>query len=415
MPPDAGRGGRLLLTLAVVLWAVALGVIGVRAATAGGHHSVYPIFAGAGRDWLAGRDLYEYRPAEQSGPYRYSPAVAALLAPLSLLPDAIGGVAWRLGCAAVLLGGLAWWSRALLPDAAASWRGGLFLLVLPLALGNLNNGQSNALVLGLILTATAALADHSESRGRWAEVLAGSALSGAVLLKGYPVAAVLLLAVAAPRRRFMVWFVAALAAGLLLPFLLQRPEYVTGQYGRWWEHLSTSDRANLPRLVWYRDVRLLLANLGLPLPNALYPAVQLLAGAAMAGVCQWQRMAGRPATSRLTLAAGLGFCWMTALGPAAESATYVLLAPTAAGSLLTAWRLGRSWPLRGVLLLGYLLLLASQAAAWLPSAKELHALGVQPLAGLLVLAGLTAALVPRPAGDDAAGRRGLQYTQEIST
>jgi hypothetical protein len=392
---------RWLPRLAATLWAVAVVVVCVRSAAGGRVNSVYQIFAEAGRDWAAGRDPYEFHAGEASGPYRYSPPVSAGLVPFGLLPDEVGGVAWRLGCAALMLGGLVWWSRVLLRDGPA-WRAGLVLLVLPLAVGNLNNGQSNPLVLGLLLVAAAALTHDRESNRRWS-VLAGACLAGAVLLKGYPLAAALLMVVAASRRRVAVWFVLALAAGLLLPFLLHHRDYVAAQYAHWWEHLRTSDRTEGPRVVWYRDLRLLLANLGLPLSGWGYLAVQLSSAALMTALCHWRR--------RSDLALGLGACWMTVFGSAAESATYLLLAPTAAWSLLDSWRRQRPWPVRMVLLGGYLLLVASQLAAWFPNAKEVHALGVQPLAGLLVFVGVVAAEL----GADTPGRRGLQYSHRLPT
>src|SRR2546421_149613 len=115
------------------------------------HGGVYPIFAGAARNWVAGEDLYG-----PLGPdldrFRYSPGVASLLVPFALLPDGLGGALWRLLNAAVCLGAFAWWVRAVLPPAlTAGQRAALFLLIVPLAVGSLNNRQSNAPVLGLLL------------------------------------------------------------------------------------------------------------------------------------------------------------------------------------------------------------------------------------------------------------------------
>src|SRR5207249_4467291 len=104
---------------------------------------------------LAGHNLYTLT---QYDVYRYSPLVAAAFVPLGSLPDWLGGVLWRLLSAAVYLSALAWWGRTMmqpraplpggqpdLRDAAAMDRTGLawlFLLVIPLSLDNLNNGQS---------------------------------------------------------------------------------------------------------------------------------------------------------------------------------------------------------------------------------------------------------------------------------
>src|SRR5688500_3021866 len=114
MSRDGSGWGRL----AVVAWAAVLGGVCVHTLLRPGRNSVYPIFAEAGRDWLAGGELYE----EDVAPFRYSPAVATFFAPFALLPDGPGGVLWRLLNAAVLLGGLAWWVRDVLPPGLTEER-----------------------------------------------------------------------------------------------------------------------------------------------------------------------------------------------------------------------------------------------------------------------------------------------------
>src|SRR5207302_29864 len=90
--------------------------------------------------------------------------------------------------------------------------------------------------------------------GRWNFAAAGLGL--ATFFKVYPLAVGLLLAAVYPRK-FGVRLFLALAAGALLPFLLQRPGYVSGQYAAWWEVLRTEDRNDLPLILCYRDLCLL--------------------------------------------------------------------------------------------------------------------------------------------------------------
>src|SRR5262249_26478053 len=167
---------RLDARKALAVWAVILTAICLRVLVSDRANSVYPIFSDAGRKWLAGAELYA-PPTRELDQYRYSPIVAIGFAPWSLLPDRPPGVLWPLLDAGVLVGGLAvwwqWWRR--------EQRGlpALLLLVLPLAVGGLNNGQCNALIAGLTLLATVAFAG-----GRlW---LAAAAVTVAVLFKGYP-------------------------------------------------------------------------------------------------------------------------------------------------------------------------------------------------------------------------------------
>jgi hypothetical protein len=384
---DAIRGLNSLTRwerLAVGLWSAALVAVSALALLSQ-RHSLCPIFTGAARHWLTGADLYQ--PCAEA--YRYSPLVAVLFVPLSLLPDPLGGLLWRWLSAAIFVGALAWWCRAVLPRPLTRGQMALlFLLVLPLSVGNLYNGQSNTLLIGLLLAAVAALAPEARPRA-WRFALAGACVALATLFKGYPIALGLLLALIQPRR-FGRWLLLALAAGLLLPFLFQRPDYVAEQYIAWLHHLQSNDRHLLPRELWYRDFQLLCWMCHVPLGSRAYLVVQFLTGAGVAAVCLMARALDRPKRPLLTLLTVLGCCWMTSFGPATESATYILLAPAAAWVVLEAWLERRPAPVRGVLLAAYLLLTAAQLANWLPNGRSFQALGPQPLAGLLLLGGTLA-------------------------
>src|SRR5437868_1652934 len=98
---------------------------------------------------------------------------------------------WRLGVAVWVVVIAAVTARVLL--APPRRRGLLLLFTVPGALLSLNNGQLNLPVIGLLLVMVAAAA-----RERW--TLAAVVAAGAVLLKIYPVAVALLLAVQHPRK-----------------------------------------------------------------------------------------------------------------------------------------------------------------------------------------------------------------------
>jgi Glycosyltransferase family 87 len=370
------------------VWALALVLLGGNALLRPHRHSVYPIFAEAGRRWLDGADLYQ--PVPDLDAYRYSPAATALLVPFGLLPDGPGGLVWRLAGAAAFCGGLLWWGRAVLPPG----RGRLalvFLLAAPLTFGNVHNGQANVLTLGLLLLSVAAAA-----RARFN--LAALCLAVACLFKLYPVAVGLLLATLYPRR-FAPRLALAIAAGLILPFLLQRPAYVAAQYAGWVESLAGDDRQVRPREFWYRDARLVWSLWVAPMSARAYQLAEAAGAAAAAAACLWARRAALARPRLLALLFGLGCCWMTALGPATESATYVLLGPTAAWLLVSGRPDDHPTPLRALWLTAYALLVVSQAASALPGGwgRSFQSLGPQPLAALLLLGGLVALAVhPRP-------------------
>src|SRR5262245_60286200 len=174
MRPDAGdpwvRG-------ATLVWGAVVVAVCARAAWQPRQRNLCPTWAAAGADWRAGADVYRARWEPPLDQFRYSPAVAALLAPYSRLPERAGNVVWRLLSAGAFLGAFAWWLGTVGPGPAAPaprQRGILFLLLVPLALGSLNNGQPNPLLAGLLLAAVAAAA-----RGRWALCAACVALATA--------------------------------------------------------------------------------------------------------------------------------------------------------------------------------------------------------------------------------------------
>jgi hypothetical protein len=295
---------------------------------------------------------------------------------------------------AVFLGALAWWARKVLevpgprfPQTALAI---LFLLVLPLSIGNVNNGQSNPLVLGLMLAGVAAVTDE-----RWN--LASALLAGAVLFKIYPISIALLLVALYPRQ-LAGRMALAIAIGLLLPFAFQKPGYVAEQYSVWFDYLKSENRQDLPLAATYRDIRLLFRAAGEPLGEKAYFFLEMATAAGAAVVCLAGRRLGWAQGRLLTLLTGLGCIWMTVFGVATESCTYMLVAPTGAWALMQARFERRNFLVLGLLGVSYGLFLIAQVANWFTWVADFHALGIQPFAGLVLLAGLLAAEVFRQAG-----------------
>jgi hypothetical protein len=81
--------------------------------------------------------------------------VAALFAPFAYLPSACGVVLWQLLNAVALLGGLAALLQTIFPTVRR-YAGVVYLLIIPFALGNLDIGHSNPLLIGLLMLAVAA-------------------------------------------------------------------------------------------------------------------------------------------------------------------------------------------------------------------------------------------------------------------
>jgi hypothetical protein len=224
-------------------------------------------------------------------------------------------------------GGLFYCCRAGLPRSLnACETSAVFLLCLPLAIGSLNNAQSNPLVLGLLLIAAAAVVKR-----RWA--ISTIAVTLATCFKLYPIAFGLLLLLIYPRR--IGWrLLVCLTAAAVLPFILQHADYVMDQYSIWVRYLSTEDRQRGPITDWYRDFRALWRIYVLPMRQTTYLIIELVSAALIALTVLIARVRKMPVHFLVAFTLSLACCWMTVLGPATESPTYILVAPAIAWGIV---------------------------------------------------------------------------------
>ena len=369
--------------VALVVWSIVLLFVSARVFISPEAKTVYPIFSSSGRLWWSGTDLYEPdRPKSVQDGYRYSPTFAILMAPFAALPDSLGGVAWRLVSVGALVGSLLWLVRCVLPAILTrdqfAW---LLLLTLPLSLQSVNNGQANVIVIACMVAAVAAV-----KLARWN--LASLLITLAFVCKVYPLALGMLLVVLYPRQ--LLWRLPlALAASLLLPFLCQNPAYVVDQYEKWFSLLRHDDRSWIAMEQTYRDLWLLI-RLYVPHLNQqdhqhyrhIYMVFQVLTGAGIAVLC-WQRQrAGWPVKALLTGTLGLAAAWMMLLGPATESSSFVLLAPSLAWSVVESLQAAEWRRRRGLLSASCALFAVAVLMGGFSSAVKIHALGVHSWASL---------------------------------
>ncbi len=388
--------------LALVAWFVLLAGVGLRLGLRPRTQTVYPIFAQAGRDWMDGEDVYRLDRCPGAPPaptsmgellrprtrapvgwglesYRYSPLVAALLVPVSLLPDRAGELLWRLGNVAALLAAARWWLRRAAPYLLSRSQRGLFLLVLvPFSIGSVNNGQTNPLLLALLLATFTACAERRFN-------LASLCFALAFWLKLYPLVFGLLLVLMYPRPLGWRLPLAVLLFGAGA-FVLQRPEYVAAEYVTFARALSLDDRSDWPTGAAYRDLRLLCRVFGLSIGAEAYTALRLGSAILVAALC-W---AGRrwSVRRRLNSTLNLGLCWVLLFGPATESPTYQLLGPVMAWAVIDAWRRPLA---RAVVVASAAAATVAIGANLFPWASQVHAFAPQPLSALLLF-GLLIAL-----------------------
>jgi hypothetical protein len=371
---------RFALRFVLGAWVVICVLICIRAALWPARHTVYPAFSDAGRCWLRGGDNYDLHfYGLDIDQYRYAPLVTVGFVPFGLLPDAVGGVLWRLLNMAAFFGGVVVYGRMVWPGSDRISVGGaaaIGALMAPLSLQSLNNGQANPLVIGLLLLAVAA-ALH----GRWN--WAAFALAAPIALKLYPVAIALLLLLAYPRQ--LGWRLAAiLLVGTLLPFATHHPDHVARQYDQWFTRLMEDDRAGRAFADSYRDGALLLRLVGLPLSAVGYRLLQFVAAAPIALIVLHIRRRRGPTSDLLHVMVSLGCCWMVLFGPATENCTYILLAPIFALSVWEGFTEPRSLWTRLLLAVIVGMFVAGALITALPDGRN-WAYPLNPLAALLLL------------------------------
>jgi hypothetical protein len=369
--------------LAVVLWTLILAgscgrVLLSRSPSSAG---IYRVYAEAGRHWLDANPVYAASDGWDVFPY--SPLLAAFFAPFGALPAGVGNALYRLVLGGSFLAAVGWWCRSALPRSLTpTGRALVFLLVIPVTVTTIVNGQVGGLVAAAVILTVAATASE---RWNWAAAFA----TLACLIKAYPVALALLLCVCYPRR-FAGRFAIALLAGLSLPFLLQSPAYVADQYGSWLHLLGSSDRHDWSLEIANRDVALLFRVWLQPLDPRLWQGIQVLTAAGAAAWCVAARRAGWPHRQLLVTVLGTATCWMTLFGPVVESFTYVLVGPTLAWLLVGSWLEKRALAHRAGLVASWAIFTAATAAVWFPNSTRVHSMGPHPVAGLLLLGCLLA-------------------------
>jgi hypothetical protein len=368
---------RWLLIITITIWTLAFfGCCARTLVLKVDKSSVYPDFSTAGFNWVHGNDLYVRGGAHE---FRYSPLIAAFFVPFELLPLKLGEFLWRSLNFIAFVGGLYYCCKTGIPRALSVCQNcAVFLLCIPLAIGSLNNAQSNPLVLGLMLVSTAAVANK-----RW--TLCAAAITLATCFKLYPIALGLLLVLMFPRK--LGWrLIVCLAAAAVLPFVMQHANYVMDQYNIWVHYLSSEDRQRGPVTDWYRDFRALWRVYVATMSLRTYLILQLSTAAVIAILCLIARYRKMPTNLLLAFTLSLACCWMTALGPATESATYILLAPAVAWGLVLNFANDKAPLMRIAYCVIFLLFVISQLALNIHGGKNFRdRLQPLPLAGTLLL------------------------------
>jgi len=364
-------------SVALVLWTVALTVLLTRAGLQPHRLSSLTTYLTGAAAWQTSSPLY----TDWRG-FVYPPGIAWFFSLLRNLPLALAAVLWRALTAGAFLFGLGALLRSgILHRIPPTSRGIVFIAVLPLSIGNLDNAQANPLIAGLMMLSVAALQTES-----W--TLCAFAAAVSIAFKVYPAALALLLCLLRPKE--LSWRIALILLFLiLLPFALHDSHYVSGQYHAWLQTRLADDRFHYPMKDAPLDLWYLLVRLGnLPVSVRAYEAVQVLSGISLAALLWIRSRRGVARPDNLALLYLLASVWMLLLGPATENQTYVVLAPAASVLLIQSLYSGSSSS-RILAISGYAFLLAAVCRnSLIPSLKSPLLMAIQPIGALILLAAI---------------------------
>lgn len=300
-----------------------LAAVAVAAFTGRSHREMYDfeVYRVAGVRAAAAEPLY--RAEDGHWQFKYLPAFALAVAPLTTLPPvAARGVWFFLSVALVVL--LVNRSYALLPDRR---RRAAFLVSLTvLAMGKfyvreVGLGQSNLLLAVLVLAAVAGWL-----RGR--EALPGALLAAATIVKPY---AIVFLPYLIARRKWAgaAGFAGVIMGALLLPAAVYGWAGNVGQLRGWWEVVTSSTAPNLAGQDNVSIAGMYAAWLGVGAPAAVLSAAT---GLGLVAACAWAISRGPRVRAPEYLDAALLLFVIPLLSP--QGWDYVLLLATPAVMLL---------------------------------------------------------------------------------
>ena len=369
-----------LKTITQAVWVFALVFLVARYRAGGVHHVhtfddyyAFKDYVLAGHHWIQGEYLY--------GNWRgfiYSPIVAVFFAPLSILPSAVAYVLWLLLNVSVFFIGLAALLEShIIPDLKRESFALIYLLLAPCALGNLDVGQANPLLVGLLMSSVTAV--HRE---QWN--IAAVCIGLATFFKIYPLAAGMLICVVAPRR--FIWRLLLMLLILALaPYLLQHWSYVTHQYEAWIATRASDNRLSYSIKYAPIDLWFLIHVIGhLPISAASYTLIQIATGGLIAIFCIWGRWKTWNIQRVLCALFFLVSIWMTLCGPATEAHTYLLMAPALVVALVKSFQDRQSLSLRALVSGAFILqMLHTTRINCLLHVKQAWVFIPQPLSAIL--------------------------------
>lgn len=298
--------------VAVVLWIIPAVVISLMLAHDPTHRTVSGSYHLATQNWWAGKDIY-------NGPQgmNYFPHFVILYTPFHFMPLAACEVLWRLVALATIGTGLWQLVRHVFPTSAGKAFLIASILTIPLSLGSVRNGNSNAVFGGVVLWAIVAILKE-----RWWIFALLTVLS--MMIK--PLGIVLFLLAPLSYSKMRVPLIIGLVAMLVFPFLFGNPVYVWSQHKAMAANLQQCAVVTQHR---FADVNGIFRTFNIEMPATISKVVRIVFGALTAALWIWgaRRLDN---TKRALWLFALTTSYLMLFNPMTEANSYSILAPALA-------------------------------------------------------------------------------------
>lgn len=298
--------------VAVVLWVIPAIVISIMLAHDPTHRTVSGSYHLATQNWWTGKDIY-------NGPQgmNYFPQFVILYTPFHFLPPAACEVLWRLVAMATI--GIGLWKlvRHVFPTNAGKAFLIASILTIPLSLGSVRNGNSNAVFGGVVLWAVVAILKE-----RWWAAALLTVLS--MMVK--PLGIVFFLLAPLQYAKMRVPLIVGLVAMLVFPFLFGNPAYVWSQHKAMAANLQQCAVVTQHR---FADVNGIFRTFGIEMPAQTSKGVRVVFGMITAAMWLWGARRLEHTNRALWLFA-LATAYLMLFNPMTEANSYSILAPALA-------------------------------------------------------------------------------------
>jgi alpha-1,2-mannosyltransferase len=328
-----GQGGGWLrqlsrpLTLQIVACAawgillIAVSVLVVRSPI----RSIFDAYRDGVHHWWASEPLYN---ASDPRGFVYLTSSPLLITPFVLLGPPFDDLLWRLCSVALFLFGLWRLARILIPEQAPLAMAVIMLLILPASGVNVQRGQAEMAMAGIMFPGAADAATR-----RWWRAAALLCLGFALK----PLALVLILLYGALYRPLRIPLAVGVLIVLAAPFLHSDPGYVLAQDRAMIDTLLTAAQPGVTR---FNDVAMMLHRFGTDVPAPVMLAIRFAAAALTLWLALIAARTMPHAEGAITVLA-LAVTYLVLFNPRTELGSYMNLGALAGLFTATAWVRGQ--------------------------------------------------------------------------